>query len=113
MTYGWVFQLASIFKVGISSLALGKALVKLVLQDILVLVSNMFMHELCSSEPFATNITLVLFPFFNLLAFVHTELVFHFIQDLIFIWIHQLLWSSFDYIICSCNIVFFKLNSLA
>ena len=89
MAYGRVFQLASIFKVGISSLALEKALVKLILQDILVLVSNMFMHKLCSSEPFATYIALVLLPIFDLLAFVYTELVFYFIQDLIFIRVHQ------------------------
>jgi hypothetical protein len=96
MTYGRVFQFAGIFKVGISSLALEKALVKLVLQDILVLVSNMFMDELCSSETFATNITLVLFALLDLLAFVYTELVFHFIQDLILIWVHQQLSTSFD-----------------
>ena len=49
----------------------------------------MFMHKLCSSEAFAANITLVLLALLDLLAFVNTELVFHFIQDLILIWVHQ------------------------
>lgn len=113
MTYGRVFQLASIFKVGISGLSLEKALVKLVFQDIFVLVSDMFMHKLCTSEAFTTNITLVLLAFLDLLAFVNTELVFHFIQDLILIWVNQELSTSLDNLVSCSNIHLLELNSLA
>jgi len=76
-------------------------------------VSDMFMDKLCSSETFAANITLILFTLLDNLALVSTELVFHFIQDLVLIRVHQKLSTSFDDLVCCSNIHLLKLNSLA
>jgi hypothetical protein len=61
----------------------------------------MLVHKLRTSKPFVADIAVVLDTFFDLLAFVHTKLVFHFIQYLIISGVGNQLRTSFDYF-CRC-----------
>jgi hypothetical protein len=77
-----ILEPVRVFEISISGLPLEKGKIKFLLEDVLVLISDMLVDKLTSSESLAAHITLKLLVV-DLLAFFNTELVFHFIQDYI------------------------------